>query len=382
MVATSPVISRLYTPEEFGLFSIFFSIFGIVSILSTLQFQNAIPLPSHDRDGARLLIASLAVLLIFTVAVCGVIGIFGDGITQLANFEADHRIIWLLPAAIAAANANLCLHFWFLRKKEYTNLAVVKGVQSVAMAGGQIALGLAHFGVIGLIAGHLLGQASGILQLTTGILSRYKSAFSEMQISSIFEILWQNRSFVTTYTPSALLSAATIYLPAIMLGFLYGPAVAGVFAFALQISKAGINIIVQAVSRVYLVNSIEDYNNGDHQKIKHRAIRFALSQFLLGAPVFLLLAVFGEAIFDVIFGRQWALGGVYVVLLIPHLMAIFVFDHLAALFVVTGSHKAKLIWDILKFLVLFLTFVTARAIRLDSNCLALGVPCSTPICRI
>ncbi len=382
LAATSPIISRLYTPDEFGLFSIFFSVFGIISILSTLQYQNTITLPRSDNDGAKLLVASLLVLATFTVCLLFLVSAFGERIGGRLGLESDYRIIWFLPIALAVANANLCLQFWFLRKKEYKELAIVKGVQSVAMAGGQITMGLAGLGALGLIVGHLLGQMAGILQLTTGIFSRYRAAFGEMRLLSLLEILWQNRSFVTTFTPAALLGAGTIYLPAILLGFLFGPAVAGVFAFGLQLSKAGINIVVQSVARVFLVSSSEDFNNEAFERIKRRAVRFAWSQFLLGAPVFAVLVLFGGEIFGFVFGPSWTLAGDYVGLLVPHLATLFVFEHLVTLFVVTGTHKSKLLWDSLKFLVLLTSFGAAKILEWEAGTAILVLSCGWGILHV
>jgi O-antigen/teichoic acid export membrane protein len=375
LAASSPIVSRLYTPGEFGVFSIFFSTFGIVSIVSTLQYQNAIPLPKRDRDGARVLIAVLVVLGLFSLGLWILIAFLGDFFVDAANLQIEHYLIWILPAAVALANANSCLQFWFLRKREYSSLAIVKGVQSISMAGGQIGFGLMHFGAAGLIVGHLLGQAAGIFQLTTGVLSRYRKLFLGIGVAQLFDVLFKYRSYATVFTPSALLGASTVYLPAIMLGILYDPTVAGIFAFSLQVSKAGMSIILQSVSRVFLVTSIEDFNNGNSERIKKRAIRFSISQFLIGAPVFLALFLFGANIFHYIFGPSWALGGVYIVLLTPHLFAFFVFDHLVTLFVVTSSHKSKLFWDGMKFLVLIGTFVAAWSQQFDPEKTILLLSC-------
>jgi len=332
-------------------------------------------LPTSDEDGARLFVGSLSVLIVFSLVLFGVILVSGESLMRLAAFEGGHTVMLFLPLAIAVSNSNLCLQFWSLRKKEYRKLAVVKGLQSATMATGQIGLGWAHFGTIGLILGHLLGQAAGIVQLAKSVITEHREAFRNIRASEVAGLLWKNRSFITTFTPSALLGAGTIYLPAILLGYIYGPVVAGVFAFALQMSKAGINIIVQSMSKVFLVGSIENFNSGDMASIKHKAIRFALAQFLLGSPVFIALALFGEEIFGIVFGSNWVLGGVYVKLMIPHLMTLFMFEHLTVLFVVTGSHKAKLIWDILKFLVLLITFAIARAIDLSPESFILILSC-------
>ncbi|MEO1034885.1 MAG: oligosaccharide flippase family protein [Pseudomonadota bacterium] len=367
LAASSPLISRLYAPEEFGLFSIFFSIFGITSIISTLQYHNAIPVPREDRSGAEVFVAAVVILGGFSLLSFGVLALAIDWIADLAQMNAYQSLLWLLPAAIVAANFNLCLQFWFLRKKEYHNLAIVKGAQSVTMALGQIGLGLAKLGAIGLIVGHIVGQATGIVQLLWGVRRRYREPFGAVRGQGVVDALRTHRSYATMFTPAAILGASTVYLPAIALGVLYGPAAAGAFAFGLQLSKAGMSILVQSVSKVFLVNAIDDFNEENRPAIMRRALKFCFSQFLIGLPIFLPLVFFGEEIFGFLFGDNWAIAGKYVALLTPHLYTFFVFDHLVNLFIVTGKHQWKLIWDGLKFLVLVAIFVLGQLTDLPAD---------------
>ena len=43
-VATSPIISRLFTPDDFGVLSIYVSILSIVAVFATLRYEFAIPI--------------------------------------------------------------------------------------------------------------------------------------------------------------------------------------------------------------------------------------------------------------------------------------------------------------------------------------------------
>jgi O-antigen/teichoic acid export membrane protein len=44
-VLVSPILTRLYTPEDFGVFGVYASILGIVTVVASLRYEYALPLP-------------------------------------------------------------------------------------------------------------------------------------------------------------------------------------------------------------------------------------------------------------------------------------------------------------------------------------------------
>ena len=48
-----PILSRLYTPEDFGLLNLFLGIGGLLVLLSTAEYQYAILLPKEERKSSR-----------------------------------------------------------------------------------------------------------------------------------------------------------------------------------------------------------------------------------------------------------------------------------------------------------------------------------------
>jgi len=347
-----------------------------LSIISTLQYQNAIPLPDRDNGGATLFVATGLILTVFCIFLSILVYFFGSQIIAITGLQLDGRVLVLLPVVIAFASLNACFQFWSLRKKEYTKLAIVKGAQSIAMAIGQISFGVIGLGAAGLIFGHLFGQAVAVFYLAVDTVKRYHGHFRDVSQSSLKNSLHSQRSFATVFTPSALLGAGSVYMPAILLGILYGPAIAGIFAFCLQISKAAILIVVQSIARVYMVDSIENFNNKNFDNIRRTGARYALSQLIIGAPIFLVLGLFGERIFEIVFGDNWSIAGTYLGLLIPHLLTLFVLDHLVVLFVVVSNHGAKLVWDALKFGVLVLVTFVADGLQLEPKATIFILSCS------
>ena len=59
VLLASPILTRLYTPEEFGVFAIFASLLGIVGIVSGLRYELAIPLTLTDGSAANILALDL-----------------------------------------------------------------------------------------------------------------------------------------------------------------------------------------------------------------------------------------------------------------------------------------------------------------------------------
>ncbi|TSA51928.1 MAG: hypothetical protein D4R43_00025 [Sphingobacteriales bacterium] len=48
-IAISPVLSRLFSPAEFGLYSIFINIAATTAVVSTFRYEYAVMLPQKDE---------------------------------------------------------------------------------------------------------------------------------------------------------------------------------------------------------------------------------------------------------------------------------------------------------------------------------------------
>ena len=54
-IGLSPVLTRLFSPTEFGVLALFVSISKIISVFITGRYEPAIVLPKEDRDGVNLM---------------------------------------------------------------------------------------------------------------------------------------------------------------------------------------------------------------------------------------------------------------------------------------------------------------------------------------
>ena len=100
VVATSSVFTRLYSPEDFGLLADFAGLLCILSVIGSLQYQLAIPLPESKAKSAPVLVLSLFVVLGMTVVATLVVVLFATQIVPVLHTPHMAPYLWLLPVGL------------------------------------------------------------------------------------------------------------------------------------------------------------------------------------------------------------------------------------------------------------------------------------------
>ena len=87
-----PLLTRMYSPEDFGLLNLFSSIGGVLIILSTLEWYNAIVLPKREEEARAIVHLSLLSLAAFTALLILTIPFANPFITQplLSKLTVGH----------------------------------------------------------------------------------------------------------------------------------------------------------------------------------------------------------------------------------------------------------------------------------------------------
>ena len=99
-VAIQPLLSRIYSPEEFGTFTIYLSIIGMLAPAGNLKYEGAIVLPESDRKASALLLASVLISFSFSMVWLIIFFFFDKQIITLFNFSPSIKI-WLLIIPLA-----------------------------------------------------------------------------------------------------------------------------------------------------------------------------------------------------------------------------------------------------------------------------------------
>lgn len=338
-----PILTRLYTPEEFGALAVYAAVIGILSMVSSLRYELAIPLPAKDEDAINVL--SIALFSVFCLAflIGFIVIIFGNRISIWINFPILKPYLWLFPLGVALSGSYKVFNYWAIRDKSFLVIARTKLKQGGAAILIQVTTGFAHFGIFGLLLGHIIGQAAGISNLIRNSLSESYSPYKHISFSKAIELARRFRRFPIFSAPSAVVQSLGAQLPLLLFAALFSPSIAGLYFLAERNAKMPVRLLSQAVNQVFLSEAAKA-----QRTVRLNVVSLRTYQGLLRICVspFLLFGVITPELFKLIFGSEWIAAGYYIQLLIPMLIAIIIFSPVQSLFAVLEQQKASLVFQL------------------------------------
>src|SRR4051794_9389050 len=157
LVASSPILTRLYGPESFGGFAVFMSLAAILAMVAALRYEFAVPVARDEREAVELVGVGNAASVAMALATALGVWLGGDWMARITSVPDLMPLLWLLPVTVLFNGLALPLTFWSIRRGTFRVNTTNKLVQAVGQAGGQLALGFAGMGPPGLILGYCLG---------------------------------------------------------------------------------------------------------------------------------------------------------------------------------------------------------------------------------
>jgi O-antigen/teichoic acid export membrane protein len=211
-ILLQPILRRLFTDEEFGIFAQFYSIVSVLSIVSNLRYSNSIVIPKSDKEALGILAGSLLLNFITSLVFFLLFILFGQYLFSAIGFSSELvNYIWMLPVSIFLIATNISFNFWLTRKKKYIGMAVNKGVRRISEGGMQMALSNG-FQKGGLIIGSLIGDFLNLLMF----LFQFKKAegsFKGVDKTTIKNALAAQSEFPKHSLFPALLDVVSMNLP-------------------------------------------------------------------------------------------------------------------------------------------------------------------------
>lgn len=342
VAASAPILTRLYSPEEFGLLAVFSALLALLTIIASLRYYVAIPLPRSDGSAANVVALSFGVLVLFVVIVGALSFVFGQQIGALTHAPQLLPYLWLLPIGVALAGTYQIYMYWAMRHGDFGTIARTKVQQSSGMALTQVGLGAVGAGPIGLIIGQIVGQAAGLFRLALNAHRGYRSAFRRVRIARILQRARRYKDFPLFLSWAGLMNKAGSQLPLILFSAIFSPAMAGLYLLAYRLTSRPSGLVSQSIRQVLFSGAAIARREGRLEPLVSRAFRGLLQ---IGFAPFLMLAVIAPELFMLVFGPEWEESGTFVQLMTPWLLASFVVSPLTTLTVVMERQRFGLIFQ-------------------------------------
>lgn len=326
VVISSPILTRLYTPDDFGLFAVYTSILALLGVIASMRYQVAIPLPESDYEAANLAILSVTIVIGLTLVIFLITGLYGNFVSDLLSTPSLNDYIWLISFGFLTLGIYQIFHYWAVRAKAFQTIAETKITQSFSMVAVQL---LGHgIGSGGLIIGQLTGHCFGTIRLM--LLARQKNFhfFKFVSRKGMIKAAFRYRHFPIYSSWGALLNNSGTQLPPLLLAANFGPSIAGFYMLSQRMLAMPSRLLGRAIGDVFFSETQRAKKNGLLSDLVE-SIYKRLS--LIGAPPAILLALIAPELFEIVFSEAWREAGVYTQALLPFFLIRFIASPLSSL---------------------------------------------------
>ncbi|MBQ3580192.1 MAG: oligosaccharide flippase family protein [Bacteroidales bacterium] len=362
------ILTRIYTPDDFGAFNIFYSYIEILIILSTCKYELAPVISDSDREASAVSRFALRLNATVSIAILVIAVILNLFHCLPGKLDSIGWVTVLIPFMVFFCGTTRVYAALFNRFKKFSQ--IVWSDTSISAGGAlfKIGLGLTRlFHIIGLPLGTVLGQAAGNINYLVNLnkLQLPKDISREERRSAArkfckFPLFTAPKDFVDTLSGNLpfIWLAVAIAVP---------DSEIGLFGLALTFTYRPVNVFNIAAERVLYVDI--DSRLREKKMLGSSVAKFLLTLNLLAIPIFIVLYLFAEPLFSFVFGAKWAGSAPYFHALLPWMWILLSTNSLLAIPYALSKQQGEFVFS----LILLVLRVTALSVGIVNNNFLLAI---------
>ncbi|SDM56480.1 oligosaccharide flippase family protein [Sediminibacillus halophilus] len=343
-VLASLILTRLYTPEEYGLFAVFTSIVTMLATVVTLRYELAILVPKKEQDAINITVLSIISTIIISVILFVFLIIFKNHLLKLLNITDLGNWLYLVPLTLLFMGIYNSLNYLATRVGIFKVISKSRIYQTLSGSLSQVVLGLTHLGVGGLIIGSSVTNFMGNIKLFSNV---YKSNTKEFKNISIAElkILAKKYSDYPKYgVPSSIFNNASIQLMSFIIPIFYSATLLGFYSLSQRIVITPMRVIGSAISQVFLNEASKELK--ERNTVEKSFMSTLKKLIIIAFPLYSVLFFSIEDIITFAFGTKWQPAGEITKILVLLLFFRFVVNPLSNVLNLYEKQKIVLLWQI------------------------------------
>lgn len=343
-----PILSRLYTPDDYGLFGIITSFVGIFTAVASFRYSMAIILPKENDEATDLLVLS-ALGIVFTTLLSGLL--FIGGAEYIAGYYQKPELekwLWAVPVFIALSSIYQTVRYWITRSQRFGAISISATLTSSLSVGAKVLGGQQALGYPGLIWGQLFGQGIGTVFLFFVASVTQAPSFKSVSKATLWASAKKYKTFPLFDVPATLFNAVGVSLPVLGLGYFFSTSTVGLYSMAFLLLKTPIYLVSDALRQVFYQKATQTFHDKGNlfgETMKLTGLLFTLA--IIPAFIFIF---FATPILSGVLGEEWREAGIYASLLTPFLVMVLLVTPSDSLFPILNIQHWNLIWQFFSFL--------------------------------
>ena len=344
VIVATPLLTRLYSPDEYGNFSVIIAAATIISVIASLRYELAIPLASSRFEAANVVTLTLTILCLISLITCILVLSLNKFLFMAFNLSHGNLVLYLLPVLVFLMGANQIFAYWQTRKQQFDIIASTRISQSIGTVGTQLGIGLTQLILNGLIIGQVVGQMLGVSTLAWKSLKEIKIVSTSISLRRMKILAVKYRKFPLYSTGSALSNSASTNLPAVLLALLFSPVIAGFYALTIRILQAPMSLIGSSLAQTFYPRAAQLRPGKELSELVLSIYRLLVR---VGMPILSFFALISGFMFPLLFGKDWEDAGTYAQLLTPYVFFVFISSPLSMLSSILHKQRIELIFQVL-----------------------------------
>jgi lipopolysaccharide exporter len=353
-IFASPIITRLYGPEAFGLVALFISITGIIGVVACLRYEAAIVLPKSDVEAANVLGLCILIVIFVSLATIPVIIVLKESLIQFLKTPNLEPFFWLIPPTLLIGGTFLVLTNWNTRTRQFNTLSIARVANSFATTGTQLGAGFLGYASGSVLIGtYILGQIVSTLIVGIHILRKHLPFFKQsITWQGIIEVLKRYSNFPKYDAGSEFINTLSWQIPIFLLAYFFSTTIVGYFSLGMMVITYPMILIGTAISQVFFQKAAMAKHEGSLSIIFEDIYTFLIKISLF--PL-LLLTFIGRDLFVMIFGPSWGEAGYYIQILSVWGVFLFISSPISSILSITGKQKIALMLSTINLITRFLS---------------------------
>lgn len=312
---TGPLLGRLFTPAQFGLYGLFYT-FAVTAVgLMFLNYDFAIPAAANDDDARQLTIVAASISLISAP----LIGIFLAFLSwrKVGGFgDLEPSCAFLLVVVLLCQGIIQLCQNWIIRDNRTIAIGKASITLNIVRGATQVATGIASASWWGLALGEMTGRIGNAWHLARHC--RWKSAHMHWQYSRVelWATLRRYRQFPLLLLPSQMLDSGVSFAQSAALAYFFGPGGLGMFFLMRRTLDLPVAFVFRSLSDIFYARQARDARLAPERVrpfFMQSVCLLAGGGLLVGMP----LMIASPALFSLVFGAEWRQAGVLAAIMAP-----------------------------------------------------------------
>jgi len=348
-VGLLPVLTRLYTPQDFGVFTLYFSITSLLYVFGSLRYESMILLPRSHRAAAQLVRLVFFISIIVALISLLVVLLFRHSIAAYMGSPSVAPWLFFLPVSLFFSANYQALRYWMMRLQNfaivsrgmiaktgtnYTSAACLKMADAPLSVGG------------GLIVSAVFSDIINAAWLFWGCRKRDRVLFERVRAGRVLAMGRRHGAMAATLTLSHGVGALNSRLPSFMISAFFGSTSLGFFGVAERLAVAPSLLIASAIGDVYRQRASVLYQaTGRFDRLMLKTLMMTSALAFIPYSIGIL---YGSDIFRILLGGQWEEAGRYASIIMISGFFAFVITPIDKGAIIVGARKYIIIWHVLR----------------------------------